>query len=271
MGDESGGGGGGAPKGASVRGQVGLTKKEQNQRAVAQEKGGRQSAGVAGPSSRAGAAPSRDSLAGQFSRNYGAMSPEDVAETEMDRSVDQFTTSTTGAYRDLDDRVNKGQISERIQNLPLVGMAATGLNKLGKYTAGKIRSGIEAGGTPVYDTIGRIRGVVSKNALGRDVYTGGGVDPVADPSGTRLQKGIGYVQNERAAFGNYGPVGLGMKTGGGSGATVGGDSGDSGVKTTQTAATATDVTGSTTSLSSAARRLAAGGAAGGATTRRFLG
>ncbi len=265
MGDESGGGGGGAPKGASVRGQVGLTKKEQNQRAVAQEKGGRQSAGVAGPSSRAGAAPARSS------DNYGAMSPSDVASESMDRSVDQFTTSTTGAFRDLDDRVNKGQISERVQNLPsVIGMAATGLNKLGQYTAGKIRSGIDAGGTPVYDSIGRIQGVVTKNAFDRDVYTGGGVDPVADPSGTRLQKGIGYVQNERAAFGNYGPVGLGMKTGGGSGATVGGDSGDSGVTTTQTAATATNVTGSTTTLSNAARRTALQGAAGGASRRQFI-
>ena len=151
MGDESGGGGGGAPKGASVRGQVGLTKKEQNQRAVAQEKGGRQSAGVAGPSSRAGAAPARSS------DNYGAMSPSDVASESMDRSVDQFTTSTTGAFRDLDDRVNKGQISERVMNvLPVTSV----LNEMGKYTAGKIRSGIDAGGTPVYDSIGRIQGVV---------------------------------------------------------------------------------------------------------------
>jgi len=264
MGDESGGGGGGAPKGASVRGQVGLTKKEQNQRAVAQEKGGRQSAGVAKGSMRAGAAPARSS------DNYGAMSPSDVASESMDRSVDQFTTSTTGAYRDLDDRVNKGQISERVRSAPLIGGTATILNEVGKYTAGKIRSGIESGGTPVYNSIGRIQGVVTKNAFDRDVYTGGGVNPIDNPSDTRLQKGIGYVQNERAAFGNYGPVGLGMKTGGGSGATVGGDSGDSGVTTTQTAATATNVTGSTTTLSNAARRTALQGAAGGASRRQFI-
>ena len=56
MGDESGGG----PSGSETRGQVGLTKAEQNARAVAQERGGRQSAGVAGPSSR-GAVGARDS------------------------------------------------------------------------------------------------------------------------------------------------------------------------------------------------------------------
>jgi hypothetical protein len=252
MGDESGGGGG--PSGAEVRGQVGLTKKEQNQRAVAQEKGGRQSAGVAKGSMRAGAAPARSS------DNYGAMSPSDVASESMDRSVDQFTTSTTGAFRDLDDRVNKGQISERVQNLPsVIGMAATGLNKLGQYTAGKIRSGIDAGGTPVYDSIGRIQGVVETRdtPFGKgEVYTGGSsYDPVG--TGKRAQPGIGYVMSA-------GDVQASERLAGG------GDGGGS-IGTTQTAATATDVTGSTTSLSSAARRLAAGGAAGGATTRRFLG
>jgi len=255
MGDESGGGGGGAPKGASVKGQVGLTKKEQNQRAVAQEKGGRQSAGVAGPSSRAGAAPARSS------DNYGAMSPSDVASESMDRSVDQFTTSTTGAYRDLDDRVNKGQISERVRSAPLIGGTATILNEFGKYTAGKIRSGIDAGGTPVYDSIGRIQGVVETRdtPFGKsEVYTGGSsYDPVG--TGKRAQPGIGYVMSAGDVQASERLAG-GRDDGGG--ATVG---------TTQTAATATNVTGSTTSLSSAARRLAAGGAAGGATTRRFLG
>jgi hypothetical protein len=257
MGDD--GGGGGGPSGAEVRGQVGLTKKEQNQRAVAQEKGGRQSAGVAGPSSRAGAAPSRDSLAGQFSRNYGAMSPEDVANTEMDRSVDQFTTSTTGAYRDLDDRVNKGQISERVQNLPsVIGAAATGLNKLGQYTAGKIRSGIEAGGTPVYDSIGRIQGVVETRdtPFGKgEVYTGGSsYNPIG--TGKKAQRGIGYVMDARDVQASE--------------QLAGGRDGGGTVGTTQTAATATNVTGSTTTLSNAARRQALQGSAGGVSRRQFI-
>ena len=253
MGDESGGGGGGAPKGASVRGQVGLTKKEQNQRAVAQEKGGRQSAGVAGPSSRAGAAPARSS------DNYGAMSPSDVASESMDRSVDQFTTSTTGAYRDLDDRVNKGQISERVQNLPsVIGMAATGLNKLGQYTAGKIRSGIDAGGTPVYDSIGRIQGVVETKdtPFGRgEVYTGGSsYNPIG--TGKKAQGGIGYVMDARDVQASE--------------QLAGGRDGGGTVGTTQTAATATNVTGSTTTLSNAARRQALQGSAGGVSRRQFI-
>jgi hypothetical protein len=253
MGDESGGGGGGAPKGASVRGQVGLTQAEKNARAVAQERGSRQSAGVAGPSSRGAAGARESGFASDASR---------AAET----ASDDFTTSTEGAYRDLSSRVTKGQISERVMNV-LPGTSI--LNEMGKKVAGSIKSQIDAGGTPVYDTIGRIQGVVSKGQFG-DVYTGGGVDPIANPSGTRLQKGIGYVQNERAAFGNYGPVGLGMKTGGGSG-TIGGDSGDGGITSTQTASTATNVTGSTTSLSGAARRQALQGAAGGASRRQFIG
>ena len=256
MGDESGGGGG--PSGSSTRGQVGLTKKEQNQRAVAQEKGGRQSSGVAGPSSRAGAAPARSS------DNYGAMSPSDVASESMDRSVDQFTTSTTGAYRDLDDRVNKGQISERVQNLPsVIGMAATGLNKLGKYTAGKIRSGIDAGGTPVYDSIGRIQGVVETKdtPFGKgEVYTGGSsYNPVGlGKKATYGVSGKGIVMSARDVQASEQLAG---GRDGGGGATVG---------TTQTAATATNVTGSTTTLSNAARRTALQGAAGGASRRQFI-
>jgi hypothetical protein len=251
MGDESGGGGG--PSGSSTRGQVGLTKEEQNQRAVAQEKGGRQSSGVAGPSSRAGAASARSS------DNYGAMSPEDVASESMNRSVDQFTTSTTGAFRDLDDRVNKGQISERVQNLPsVIGMAAQGLNKLGKYTAGEIRSRIDAGGTPVYDSIGRIQGVVETKdtPFGRgDVYTGGSsYNPIG--TGKKAQRGIGYVMDARDVQASERLAG-------------GGDGGGS-IGTTQTAATATNVTGSTTTLSNAARRTALQGAAGGASRRQFI-
>jgi len=247
MGDESGGGGGGAPKGASVRGQVGLTKKEQNQRAVAQERGSRQSAGVA-----KGSMATSGSKTSTFGDSYD--------------SSDRFTTSTEGAFRDLNTRATKGQISERVMNV-LPGTSI--LNEMGKKVATSIQDQIKAGGTPVYDTIGRIQGVVSKNSFGRDVYTGGGTDPIANPSGTRLQKGIGYVQNERAAFGNYGPVGLGMKTGGGSG-TIGGDGGDGGISQTSTAATATNVTGSTTTLSNAARRQALQGAAGGASRRQFI-
>jgi hypothetical protein len=248
MGDESGGGGG--PSGAEVRGQVGLTKAEQNARAVAQEKGGRQSAGVAGPSSRAGAAPARSS------DNYGAMSPSDVANEAMGKSVDQFTTSTTGAFRDLDDRVNKGQISERVQNLPsIIGMAATGLNKMGKYTAGQIRSGIDAGGTPVYDSTGRIQGVVGKNSFGSDVYTGSSsYSPIG--TGKKAQPGIGYVMSATDVQASERLAG-------------GGDGGGS-IGTTQTASTATNVTGSTTTLSNAARRTALQGAAGGVSRRQFI-
>lgn len=245
MGDD--GGGGGGPSGSSTRGQVGLTQKEKNRRATMQEpvRGGRVAAGDQ-----------------KRSRESGF-------ESDKSRSQegDRFVTSTEGAYRDLNTRATKGQVSERVMNV-LPGTSI--VNEFGKKVATNIQDKLAAGGTPVYDTIGRIQGVVTKNALGFDVYTGGGVNPIDNPSGTRLQKGIGYVQNERAAFGNYGPVGLGMKTGGGSG-TIGGDGGDGGITSTQTASTATNVTGSTTSLSTAARRQALQGAAGGASRRQFIG
>jgi hypothetical protein len=257
MGAESDSGG---PSGASVRGQVGLTKKEQNQRANAQERGGRQSAGVAKGSMRAGAAPARSS------GNYGAMSPSDVADESMDRSVDRFTTSTTGAYRDLDDRVNKGQISDRVQNLPsVIGMAATGLNNFGKSRAADIRSQISAGGTAVYDTTGRIQGVVSKKdtPFGEsEVYTGGSQ---YDPTG--LGKSVSTGVGGRGIVMTSGDISVGERMRGGR------DGGDV-VGGTKTAATSTNVTGSTTQLSSAARRTsvaALGSGSGGANRRQFIG
>lgn len=254
MGEESGGGG---PSGASVRGQVGLTKKEQIQRANAQELGGRQSANVAKGSMRAGAAPARSS------GNYGAMSPEDVANESMDRSVDRFTTSTTGAYRDLDDRVNKGQISDRVQNLPsVIGMAARGLNEFGKSRAADIRSQISSGGTAVYDTKGRIQGVVSKKdtPFGEsDVYTGGSQ---YDPTG--LGKSISTGVGGRGIVMTAGDISVGERMRGGR------DSGPIGGATDKPAK---NVTGSTTQLSSAARSRsvsALGGGAGGTTRRNFI-
>jgi hypothetical protein len=251
MGEESGGGG---SRGASVRGQVGLTKKEQIQRANAQELGGRQSAGVAKGSMRAGAAPTRSS------GNYGAMSPEDVANESMDRSVDRFTTSTTGAYRDLDDRVNKGQISDRLQNLPsVIGMAARGVNEFGKSRAADIRSQISAGGTAVYDTTGRIQGVVGKES---GAYTGGSS---YDPTG--LGKSVSTGVGGRGIVMTAGDISVGERMRGG---TDGGDA----IGGTKTAATSTNVTGSTTQLSSAARRTsvaALGAGGGGASRRQFIG
>ena len=239
MGDESGGGGG--PSGAEVRGQVGLTKAEQNARAVAQERGGRQSAGVAGPSSRGAAGARESGFASDASR---------AAETGGG-----FTTSTEGAYRDLSSRVTKGQISERVMNAPIVGTAATIANQMGKAVAGSIKSQIDAGGTPVYDSIGRIQGVVSKNSFGSDVYTGGSsYDPIG--TGKKAQRGIGYVMS--AADVQASERLAGGRDGGGS------------TGTTQTASTATNVTGSTTQLSTAARRTALQGAAGGASRRQFI-
>ena len=232
MGDEGNGVDDG-PRGASVRGQVGLTKKEQNARAVAQERGGRQSAGVA-----------RGSMATSGSRSSTFGDSYD--------SSDSFTTSTQGAERDLYSRASDGQVSQRVQDLPSVfGAAATALNEYGKKRASDIAAQIAAGGTKVYDTKGRIQGVVSKNKLGYDVYTGGSAyDPIGNPS-ARLQQGMGYISTERGAFG------------GGGGETIG---------STSTAATSTNVTGSTTSLSSASRRLAAQqGSAGSVMNRRFLG
>jgi hypothetical protein len=248
MGEESGSGG---SSGASVRGQVGLTKKEQIQRANAQELGGRQSAGVAKGSMRAGAAPARSSS------NYGAMSPSDVADESVDRSM-SITTSTTGAYRDLDDRVNKGQISDRVQNLPsVIGMAARGLNAFGKSRAADIRSQISAGGTAVYDTTGRIQGVVGKES---GAYTGGSsYDPTG--LGKKVTTGVGG----RGIVMTSGDISVGerMRGGGGDGAPIGG----------ATEKPAKDVTDSTTQLSSAARRTsvaALGAGSGGASRRQFI-
>ena len=233
MGDESGGGGG--PSGSSTRGQVGLTKKEQNVRATAQEpvRGG-----------RVGAAPSR-------SRESGFAS-----DASRSQEGDRFVTSTEGAFRDLNTRATKGQISERVMNV-LPGTSI--LNEMGKKVATSIQGRISAGGTPVYDSIGRIQGVVETKdtPFGKgDVYTGSSsYSPVG--TGKKAQPGIGYVMSAADVQASERLAG-------------GGDGGDGGISQTSTAATATNVTGSTTTLSNAARRQALQGAAGGASRRQFI-
>lgn len=240
MGDESGGGGG--PSGTSTRGQVGLTKKEQNVRATAQEpvRGG-----------RVGAAPSR-------SRESGFAS-----DASRSQEGDRFVTSTEGAYRDLSDRATKGQISERVQNLPsVIGMAARGLNQFGKSRATDIQSKLRAGGTAVYDSTGRIQGVVETKdtPFGRsEVYTGGSS---YDPTG--LGKKATYGVAGRGIVMGASDIQASEERAGGR---------DSGGGSVPTAATATNVTGSTTQLSTAAKRksvqaLGAGGAS--VASRQFL-
>lgn len=197
FGGDGGEGGGGTPtKGTNAinRGTVGLTVAEMNARADAQERGGRQSAGVAGPSSRQ-----------DFSRspsNFGAMSPEEIASEAMASSSNRFTTSTEGAYRDLDRRADVGQIDPFIGvietpfgNLRTPTSAALGaVNKFGMNRAQDIRDQIRGGGVPVTDRFGRIQGVVNEGtgpvadilgAFGQNtnVYTGG---PGFAPSTSQL-------------------------------------------------------------------------------------
>jgi len=246
MGDDGGGRGGGRNKvDAKVRGQVGLTRKEQNRRATMQEpvRGGR----------RAGGGVSRS-----------AASENAYSSRRGDDESGRFVTSTEGAYRDLDNRVREGQFSERVRNLPnIIGATATALNNLGKYSAGKVRSGLDAGGIPVFDSVGRIQGVVSreKTPFGEaDVYSG---RTEFNPLGTGVRASnigglgkTGYVMDEKA-------VSSAERVMGGS------DDKTPSVGSGTTSATATDVTGSTTSLSRAASRRIAG-AAGGASRRQFI-
>ena len=197
FGGDGGEGGGGTPtKGTNAinRGTVGLTAAEMNARADAQERGGRQSAGVAGPSSRQ-----------DFSRspsNFGAMSPEEIASEAMASSSDRFTTSTEGAYRDLDRRADVGQIDPSIGVIETpfgslrtpTSAALSAVNKFGMNRAQDIRDQIKGGGVPVTDRFGRIQGVVSEGtgpiadilgAFGQNtnVYTGG---PGFAPSTSQL-------------------------------------------------------------------------------------
>ena len=230
MGDESGG-----ADGASVRGQVGLTKREKNRRATAQEpvRGGR----------RAGGKQTR-------SRESGFDS-----DRSRSQESDRFVTSTEGAYRDLSRRADKGQVPDRLKG-SIVGNIA---NEFGKKVAGSIRDQLRTGGTAVYDPSGRIVGAVSKNAMGRDVFTGGSqYDPVN--TGKKAQPGIGYQMTAADVR-----AGERMRSGGDNDRPIGGGATDS---------PATNVTGSTTQLSSAARSrsvAALGAGGGGASRRQFIG
>jgi len=97
------------------------------------------------------------------------------------RSKTVTQSRTELARRDLDRRADEGQMSERSMSNPVFGGIASYINERGKQNAGRIRSKIDSGGTAVYDRSGRIRGVEKEQdtLFGRQkVYTGNfGYDP----------------------------------------------------------------------------------------------
>lgn len=149
---------------------------------------------------------------------------------------------------------NVGNLQQRATTNVIQGKASFApgagfINTMSKFTASKIKNKISAGGTQVLDTSGKIVGVVDQNALGFDVYTGqGGYSPVG--TGKKAGK-TGYVMSRSEV------------SDGGEDRSIGG----------ATDQPAKDVTGSTTQLSSAARRTsvaALGAGSGGASRRQFI-
>lgn len=158
-----------APSGSESRGQVGLSRQQQNVRATAQEpvRGGRR---------------------------------------DMATVPERFVTSTEGALNDLNTRATVGQFPEELtDNVP----AAAGLNALGKQTASNIQEKINEGGTPVFDTQGRIQGAVHEGLFGAEVYTGRAeFDPTgknkqstSGPSGTGIQMSVADVTENQQKMG----------------------------------------------------------------------
>lgn len=155
------------PSGSESRGQVGLTKQQQNVRAAAQER------------ERGRSEP----LSNVYSNNPN----EDEAE--------RFVTSTEGAFNDLNKRATEGQIPQGNDEGSVTSLlnplktTATVANNIGKANASNIQQKIEDGGTPVFDDIGRIQGVVHEGGLfGGSVYTG---NSDFNPSGMNKQPSSG--------------------------------------------------------------------------------
>jgi len=151
-----GGDGGDTGGGSGTRGQVGLTRAEQNARADAQEpvRGGR----IGGRGFASAAAKEMQDRIGS--------SIDDSTARDEEQGIfnNDFVTSTEGAYRDLDRRADIGQLdmglSPMMQAVMPGGAVIGAANMLGKYNAQNMRDQLlNKGGSPVYDDMGRIQGV----------------------------------------------------------------------------------------------------------------
>ena len=181
---------------------------------------------------------------------YGrGMSPLDSSVITGDSSFSGRGGLNVDNVGNLQQRATTDVIQGKAGFVPGAGF----INTMSKFTASKIKDKISAGGTQVLNTSGKIVGVVDKNALGLDVYTGqGGYSPI----------GIGKKAGKTGYVMTAGDVSAAerMSSGGDEDRPVGG----------ATDQPAKDVTDSTTKLSPAARRtsVAALGAGSGGASRR---
>lgn len=178
--------------GAENRGQVGLTKAQQNARATAQERGSREEW--------------NNSRGVEVSKGFGYSEPQDEEDGDFsigDRGGETFVTSTQGALNDLNNRMGVGQMPDFNPLLP-GGALVYGLNEFGKNRAQDLQSKLNKGGTPVFDSMGRIQGVVTKQTSqffgDYDQYTGrSNYDPTItgkQPSQGRSGNGYQMTAND---------------------------------------------------------------------------
>jgi hypothetical protein len=195
--------------GAENRGQVGLTTAQQNARANAQERGSREVANM--------------SAGVQASRDFGYSEPQAVEDGDFsigDRSGESFVTSTQGALNDLNNRMGVGQMPGFEDKLFMPGGALVyAANEFGKTRAQDIQNKMNNGGTPVFDSIGRIQGVVTKESSplfgDYDSYTGAsnydptitGKQPSSGRSGNGYQMTDNDVRINEMTLGGYDGVG----------------------------------------------------------------
>jgi len=180
--------------GAENRGQVGLTTAQQNARATAQERGSREVSNM--------------SSGVQASRDFGYSEPQAVEDGDFsigDRSGESFVTSTQGALNDLNNRMGVGQMPGFEDKLFMPGGAVVyAANEFGKTRAQDIQNKMNNGGTPVFDSMGRIQGVVTKESSqlfgDYDSYTGASsYDPTItgkQPSQGRSGNGYQMTAND---------------------------------------------------------------------------
>ena len=105
----------------------------------------------------------------------------------------------TSLARDLDEKADNYKAFGKVGQYTLVGNAATFLGRANmRHQANKLR----AGGMPVFDSRGKMRGVVSENFFGALVYTGNSAYSPIGRKNTGFQAGsASYVTDAQDKFG----------------------------------------------------------------------
>jgi len=147
--------------------------------------------------------PAAQRIAQSYIDYAGIMGPELYSAGNVGGSLlDFFKTGSTGsvpirsnyfadpttlnAFKDIALGQIPGRVEQAKAGYGMPGIAGGLMGAMGKFSLGQMQKALEAGGRPVFDAQGQLKGVFSEGLFGGEVYTG---MPVEGVEGTGYDAG----------------------------------------------------------------------------------